>query len=61
MIPYVVVETRNSLYHEGGYFKVIDTRNPHVNQHSGFFSTFEKAEKALKLICWGESIEGDAS
>ena len=46
-------------YHEQTYYKVIDEANPHVSQHPGFFSTFEKAEKAMTSICWGEQVSGD--
>lgn len=59
MRKYKVVEVEESLYFEGGVFKIVEVNNPHVSQHTGFFSTREKAEDALKHICWGEVVHGD--
>ncbi len=59
MIKYKIIEIEESLYTEGGFFKIQDVRNPDVSQHAGYFSTFEKAEKALESLCWGERVAGD--
>ncbi len=40
-------------------YYIIDTRNPHISQHSGFFSTRKLARLALQRRCWGENIVGD--
>ena len=42
-MEFKVVEVEESLYFEGGVFKIIEKNNPHIAQHDGFFSTREKS------------------
>ncbi len=40
-------------------YYIFESRNPHVAQHPGFFSTRALARKALQRKAWGETVSGD--